>query len=445
MAGRMVGCPMCRCVALIMVLAVMYTEVSYGRTWHVPGDVATIQGAIDASTYGDDVLVAPGTYYEHEIQMKAGIWVHSEEGASATTINANGQGIGFVCAGLAEQATIEGLRLVMGRAMGGGEVEGSGGGIRAIAARVMVRDCEIDGCRAEDSGGGVAAWDSDVAMLGCTIKNCSAGMFGGGICGYSGDGSGEVVVEECDVCDNRALSGGGVVAVFAGLRVARSVVVGNRATFGAGGGIGCRTESVEIRDSVIRSNLADEYYGGCAIYLEESSGVIEGCTVADNRAYAGGAVEMLGGDVEIVRSIVAFNIAASMRCTGAAVDVSCCDTYGNVDGDGLCGNDGGGNFSADPLFCDREQYAIDAISPCLPGNHPNGVDCGLIGALGQGCGVLPTGACCLPDGACTILPRSQCEEQEGTYQGDGSACEPNPCQPTAVEGTSWGRVRAAFR
>jgi len=64
----------------------------------------------------------------------------------------------------------------------------------------------------------------------------------------------------------------------------------------------------------------------------------------------------------------------------------------------------GGNFSLDPLFCDPENgdYKLDCNSPCLPGNHPDGVDCGLIGALGQGCGA------------------------------------------TAVEQTSWGRIKALF-
>ncbi|MEZ4655484.1 MAG: FlgD immunoglobulin-like domain containing protein [Candidatus Eisenbacteria bacterium] len=48
----------------------------------------------------------------------------------------------------------------------------------------------------------------------------------------------------------------------------------------------------------------------------------------------------------------------------------------------------GGNFSANPLFCGgdgADGFLVDAASPCLPGNHPDGADCGTVGALGQGC------------------------------------------------------------
>ncbi len=45
----------------------------------------------------------------------------------------------------------------------------------------------------------------------------------------------------------------------------------------------------------------------------------------------------------------------------------------------------GGNFEADPLFCDQVDYLLREDSPCLPGNHPEGMDCGTIGARGAGC------------------------------------------------------------
>ncbi len=71
-------------VAMLVALPV----VSTARTWHVPGDTPTIQAAVDSTQAGDDVLVAPGAYPEHDIVMKGGILVHSEQGAGATTVDA---------------------------------------------------------------------------------------------------------------------------------------------------------------------------------------------------------------------------------------------------------------------------------------------------------------------------------------------------------------------
>ncbi|RPJ41534.1 MAG: hypothetical protein EHM19_11710 [Candidatus Latescibacterota bacterium] len=65
-----------------------------------------------------------------------------------------------------------------------------------------------------------------------------------------------------------------------------------------------------------------------------------------------------------------------------------------------------GNFSADPLFCDAPlgDFTLAATSPCLPGHHPDGDDCDLVGALGEGC-----------------------------------------AGGTAVEQTSWGGIKSLFR
>ena len=72
--------------------------------------------------------------------------------------------------------------------------------------------------------------------------------------------------------------------------------------------------------------------------------------------------------------------------------LDCSDIFGNVGYDwggrieDQLGTDG--NFSEDPLFCDpvSNDFTLDCNSPCLPGNHPDGVDCGTIGAHGLGCG-----------------------------------------------------------
>jgi hypothetical protein len=38
-----------------------------------------------------------------------------------------------------------------------------------------------------------------------------------------------------------------------------------------------------------------------------------------------------------------------------------------------------------------------------------------------------TGACCFADGSCLILTQSECTNQGGTYQGNGTGCSPNLC------------------
>jgi hypothetical protein len=45
----------------------------------------------------------------------------------------------------------------------------------------------------------------------------------------------------------------------------------------------------------------------------------------------------------------------------------------------------------------------------------------------------PTGACCFADGSCMVTTRSNCDALGGAYQGDFTVCVPNPCpQPTGA-------------
>ena len=57
---------------------------------NVPGDEPTIQAGIDAAVDGDEVVVAPGTYFEAIDFLNKAITVRSSGGAAVTTIDGGG-------------------------------------------------------------------------------------------------------------------------------------------------------------------------------------------------------------------------------------------------------------------------------------------------------------------------------------------------------------------
>ncbi|NLX12832.1 MAG: hypothetical protein GXY44_04155 [Phycisphaerales bacterium] len=57
--------------------------------------------------------------------------------------------------------------------------------------------------------------------------------------------------------------------------------------------------------------------------------------------------------------------------------------------------------------------------------------CVLLGGTSQGLGTTcqtTPGACCLPDGSCRLVTEQQCTELRGSYLGECTQCNPNPCQ-----------------
>jgi hypothetical protein len=96
-------------------------------------------------------------------------------------------------------------------------------------------------------------------------------------------------------------------------------------------------------------------------------------------------------NVIVERTIVYANFySPPFYCSASTIAFSCTNSFAGIGGNwSICLPDQSGrngNISVDPLFCDVDDLTLQADSPCLPGNHPNGADCGLIGALGAGCG-----------------------------------------------------------
>lgn len=59
---------------------------------------------------------------------------------------------------------------------------------------------------------------------------------------------------------------------------------------------------------------------------------------------------------------------------------------------------------------------------------------------------LVPGACCFADGACELLNENECGDAGGhEWQGEGTVCDPNPCEPVAIEESSLGTIKARYR
>ena len=321
------------------VILAMSAAPATATTIHVPADQPTIQAGIDVATAGDTVLVACGTYYEHDVVMLAGIsLVGSGSDADCVTIDAQQQGRVLFCDGLAAETRVRNLTLTGGMAVGS-DSAGWGGGLFCTSANLLVRNVALVGNEAITGGG---MWCADCSP---SIDNV---VFAANVSSYGG-----------------------------GLRVA---------------GYG----SVPVlRDCLLADNIATVSGGG--VYTSSSTPHIVNTTFYRNSApTSGSAVHSCNRETTIENSLIVSCIGPSaVACDiGGSASLTCCDVFGNgADWTGCIADQFGvnGNISADPMFCDPDNgnFMLDVMSPCAPDNNSCGV---LIGAYPVGCGASPVEA-----------------------------------------------------
>ena len=151
-----------------------------------------------------------------------------------------------------------------------------------------------------------------------------------------------------------------------------------------GGAILMDQSSPTIMECVFINNRGD--YQGGAICCFGATPQFINCTFANNRANYGGGIYSNGANPYLTNCLIAFNTQGSAIDGSATLE--CCDIYGNTGGDwhGNISSQLGfnGNISEDPMFCDAlsDNYHIAYTSICSPSVN---IECGLIGALEQGC------------------------------------------------------------
>ncbi len=292
-------------------LTVMMTEVyvdpaaapgsSEDGSWEHPFD--TIQEAVDAAMDGAEIILAPGLYTgqgNRDIRFHGkGVTVRSADPSdpeivSETVIDCGGtdaephRAFAFV-ENEDAFAVIDGLTIEGGYApieTFGNTQESVGGAVLCDNADPTIRRCVIRHCLAADYGGAVFSRRSSPAILDCEIRENVSYREGGGI---HLEGSCGVRIERCAISYNLAgVLGGGVAMEFS--CSAPSLIdctVSRNTSNHRGGGLGCiRCPSVIVEGCLIEENEAR--YDGGAVYLEDSSLVLNDSTMRDNAVQQGG-------------------------------------------------------------------------------------------------------------------------------------------------------------
>jgi hypothetical protein len=393
---------------------------------HVPGEYAAINAALTASASGDTVLVSPGTYDEYEIRdlgsggvascafLVGGVVLLSEGGAEVTTIEMQGAVAPWtyvvMAYYLAEEVTISGFTITESQSDGGKMYISS-------CAKVTIRDCIFRDMANDGSGGAVGAGYSDLEITGCQFTNCRADI-GGGVWLYDG----RILVQDCEFegCEDRAIGLRGEQGFHPeGAGIERCRFVGCHSELNGGAIFTANTqELVTITECVFESNTAE--MGGGAASLSGSQHRVEDCvfmgnwaldpstkggalktyanTIVENSTFfgngqvnsalGGAAIAFYDGVSELRNNIVVGSLggpAIRVSSGSASVTSSCNVFWENEGGIGDGYTPGPTDREVNPLFCDPENgdLSLAENSPCLP---PQSGACGLIGALGRGCG-----------------------------------------------------------
>lgn len=294
----------CRAVPTAMLLIGMSlfparATAGGSTTIHVPADQPTIQAAINASTNGDVVEIADGTYTgtgnKNIVFGGKRIEVRSASNDPSVCIidcETNGRGFDFAagddgvtlrgirvlnCGGLSAYPNIAAIRirdcsptLILCQAM-----QSNSGALYMENASPRVRDCELSDTINQV---GVFIYNSSPLLVGCTIRNNTGGNCGVEITEFGG-GVSRPVFYGCRILGNTGLNPGGVFLIDVTL--------------------------VKFQNCLIAGNTGN--FGGGLSVLFGSTAVVTNCTFTGNNGNSAGCIRVGTADTVTIRNCIFWN------------------------------------------------------------------------------------------------------------------------------------------
>ncbi len=345
------------CVFCIVALTLLFCPAfALGNEFRVPGDYPTIQAAIDATIFGDTVLVADGTYTgagNKNLDFKGkAITVRSENGPENCIIDCENNGRGFYFhSGEGEDSVVFGFSIIHGKI-------GAGGGILCNSSSPAINNCVIrDNAAGHRHGGGIYCYRASPVIRDCVVSNNSAVSYGGGIYCYTRSSP---TIANCRIENNSAKQGAGIFCQKNSSPTIINCTV-SRNSAKRGGGVLCKANSSPIiSNCIVSQNSAKQ---GAGIFCQKnSSPTIINCTVSRNSAKQGGGVLCKANSSPIISNCILWGDTPDeilRHGKGSNPGV----TYSDVQG----GYAGVAIIDADPSFLDaaNHDYHLTADSPCI--------------------------------------------------------------------------------
>jgi len=327
--------------ALLPVL--LFATPALAVTWNVPGDFPTIQQAINASSSGDVIIVAPGVYPENITVGAAqnGIKIHSSGGAGVTTIDGGAAGTVASFSSVGITTELIGFTLTNGLGV-------NGGGLSLVNANPKI-DSNFITANTAKLGGGIYANHSQSTINAnqITFNAASQGAGNGG--GLYLDNASLATITNNVISSNSTVGSGGGLFILAAsnANINNNSVTNNTASVNGGGfSITGGTTSPTIKNNVISSNHADTGNGGGLNVVNNAFPTISNNQINFNTALTTGGIHLVGSSPTISLN----NIQDNAAPTGSGGGLSCNAgsspvVSGNLLIRNFAGTNGGGLFA----------------------------------------------------------------------------------------------------